>query len=119
MDIDALLKGSGRQARSGFRRRGGGLFLELPGAPARRFGALPHRRLPGYGQMIGLSALAQAEPKALVKILGPVFQQLVEGEQPHGNKLPKRDLTLPSKPGCRRSPALLWLYCITSGYAEQ
>jgi AcrR family transcriptional regulator len=28
-------------------------------------------------QMIGLSALAKAEPKALVKILGPVFQQLV------------------------------------------
>jgi AcrR family transcriptional regulator len=28
-------------------------------------------------QMIGLSALAGAEPKALVKILGPVFQQLV------------------------------------------
>jgi hypothetical protein len=37
-----------------------------------------------------------------VKILGPVFQQLVEGEQPHGNKLPKRDLTLPLKPGRRR-----------------
>ena len=28
-------------------------------------------------QMISLSALAKAEPKALVKILGPVFQQLV------------------------------------------
>jgi AcrR family transcriptional regulator len=28
-------------------------------------------------QMIGLSALAEAEPRALVKILGPVFQQLV------------------------------------------
>lgn len=40
----------------------------------------------------------RVEPKALVKILGPVFQQLVEGEQPHGNELPKRDLTLPSKP---------------------
>jgi AcrR family transcriptional regulator len=33
-------------------------------------------------QMIGLSPLAQAEPKALVKILGPLFQQLVEGERP-------------------------------------
>jgi hypothetical protein len=31
-------------------------------------------------QMIGLSALAEAEPKALVKILESVFQQLVEGE---------------------------------------
>ncbi len=35
-------------------------------------------------QMIGLSALAEAEPKALVKILGPVFQQIIEGEQPPG-----------------------------------
>ena len=34
-------------------------------------------------QMIGLSALAEAEPKALVKILGPVFQQLVEGKAEH------------------------------------
>jgi AcrR family transcriptional regulator len=31
-------------------------------------------------QMIGLSALAETEPKALVKILGPVFQQLIEGK---------------------------------------
>jgi AcrR family transcriptional regulator len=30
-------------------------------------------------QMIGLSPLAEAEPEALVAILGPVFQQLVEG----------------------------------------
>jgi hypothetical protein len=30
-------------------------------------------------QMIGLSALARAEPKTLVKILGPMFQQLIEG----------------------------------------
>ena len=29
-------------------------------------------------QMIGLSALAEAEPAALVKILAPLFQQLVE-----------------------------------------
>src|SRR6266851_4361544 len=35
-------------------------------------------------QMIGLSALGEAEPKELVKILAPVFQQLVEGEQPPG-----------------------------------
>ena len=32
-------------------------------------------------QMIGLSALAEAEPKALVKLLAPVFQQLVEGKR--------------------------------------
>jgi AcrR family transcriptional regulator len=38
-------------------------------------------------QMIGLSALAEADPKALMKILGPVFQLLVEGERPRGNKL--------------------------------
>jgi AcrR family transcriptional regulator len=32
-------------------------------------------------QMIGLSALAEADPKALVRILQPVLQQLVEGNQ--------------------------------------
>jgi hypothetical protein len=32
-------------------------------------------------QMIGLSALAKAEPAALIKILAPFFQQLTEGEQ--------------------------------------
>ena len=29
-------------------------------------------------QMIGLSPLAEADPEALVRILGPVFQQLVD-----------------------------------------
>jgi AcrR family transcriptional regulator len=38
-------------------------------------------------QMIGLSALAEAESAALIKILSPVLQQLVEGEQPNGDKL--------------------------------
>jgi hypothetical protein len=33
-------------------------------------------------QMIGLSALADADPKALVKILGPIIQQIVDGEPP-------------------------------------
>jgi len=33
-------------------------------------------------QMIGLSALAKAEPRALAKILGSMLQQLVEGERP-------------------------------------
>jgi hypothetical protein len=28
-------------------------------------------------QMIGLTALAKAEPKALVKVLGPLFEQLL------------------------------------------
>jgi hypothetical protein len=41
-------------------------------------------------QMIGLSALAEAEPAALIKILSPVLQQLVEGEQPSGDKLAMR-----------------------------
>jgi AcrR family transcriptional regulator len=41
-------------------------------------------------QMIGLSALAEADPKALVKILGPVFQLLVETAKPRGNKRDKR-----------------------------
>jgi hypothetical protein len=39
-------------------------------------------------QMIGLTALAEAEPEALVKILGPLFQQLIEGERPDGDKAP-------------------------------
>ncbi|WP_455270842.1 TetR/AcrR family transcriptional regulator [Rhizobium herbae] len=33
-------------------------------------------------QMIGLSALAEADPKDLVKILGPMFQSLIDGELP-------------------------------------
>ena len=41
-------------------------------------------------QMIGLSALAKADPAALIKILAPLFQQLVEGEQPSGDKLADR-----------------------------
>jgi hypothetical protein len=32
--------------------------------------------------MIGLSALAEADPKDLVKILGPMFQSLIDGELP-------------------------------------
>ncbi len=32
-------------------------------------------------QMIGLSALAEADPKTLVRILRPLLQQLVEGNQ--------------------------------------
>ncbi len=33
-------------------------------------------------QMIGLPALAKAKPDVLVNILGPVFQQLIDGRQP-------------------------------------
>jgi AcrR family transcriptional regulator len=33
-------------------------------------------------QMIGLRALVKVEPEALVKILGPLFQQLIDGGQP-------------------------------------
>ena len=32
-------------------------------------------------QMIGISPLTEVDPKALVKILGPVFDQLIKGEQ--------------------------------------
>ena len=37
-------------------------------------------------QMIGLSALAEADHKELVKILAPLFQQLVEGVTPSRNQ---------------------------------
>jgi AcrR family transcriptional regulator len=33
-------------------------------------------------QMIGLPALAEAQPATLVKLLAPVFQQLIEGNKP-------------------------------------
>jgi AcrR family transcriptional regulator len=41
-------------------------------------------------QSIGLSALVEADPKALMKILGPVFQLLVDGERPCASKLPDK-----------------------------
>jgi AcrR family transcriptional regulator len=37
-------------------------------------------------QMIGLTALTDAEPKALAKILGPVLQLLLEGARPEGTR---------------------------------
>ena len=40
-------------------------------------------------QMIGLSALTDAKPEDLAKILGPVFQQLIDGEQPGSGKRAK------------------------------
>jgi AcrR family transcriptional regulator len=40
-------------------------------------------------QVIGLSALAEAEPSALIKVLAPLFQQLIEGAQPGGDNRSK------------------------------
>jgi AcrR family transcriptional regulator len=40
-------------------------------------------------QMIGLSPLTEADPKALVKILGPVFEQLIKGERSGDDTSPK------------------------------
>jgi AcrR family transcriptional regulator len=40
-------------------------------------------------QMIGLSALAEAEPSVLIKVLAPLFQQLIEGTQPGADKRPE------------------------------
>ncbi len=37
-------------------------------------------------QMIGLSSLTKAKPKDLVKVLAPLFQQLVEDRAPGGSK---------------------------------
>ncbi len=39
-------------------------------------------------QMIGLAALAEADPKTLVRILRPIFQQLVEGNRTRRIKPP-------------------------------
>lgn len=35
-------------------------------------------------QMIGLSALAEAEPEALVRVLAPLFERLVDGGRDAG-----------------------------------
>jgi AcrR family transcriptional regulator len=40
----------------------------------------------GMRQMIGLSALAKAEPAALMRLLTPLFTQLLEGEYVHKKK---------------------------------
>lgn len=40
-------------------------------------------------QMIGLTALAKAEPETLLKVLAPLFQRIIEGEQASGDKLTK------------------------------
>ena len=43
-------------------------------------------------QMIGLSALTNAKPKDLVKILAPLFQQLLEGAYPAKTASAKRSV---------------------------
>jgi len=52
-------------------------------------------------QMIGLSALAEADPQALVKVLGPVFQQLVGVAHPRANKRLTRSRPPSRPPGNR------------------
>jgi AcrR family transcriptional regulator len=55
----------------------------LAGALAPQRAALVLSLVAGFQvmrQMIGLSALAEAEPEDLVKILGPLFQRLLDGE---------------------------------------
>jgi AcrR family transcriptional regulator len=37
-------------------------------------------------QMIGLSALAKTDPKILLRLLAPVFQQLIDGDAPNTNR---------------------------------
>jgi AcrR family transcriptional regulator len=44
-------------------------------------------------QMIGLSALAETEPKVLIKILGPAFQHLIEPSRYVPSNAPKRSRT--------------------------
>ncbi|HEV2169899.1 MAG TPA: TetR/AcrR family transcriptional regulator, partial [Candidatus Binatus sp.] len=56
----------------------------LSGAMAPQRAAMVLSLIAGFQvmrQMIGLSALAKANPVELVKILGPVFQKLVDGER--------------------------------------
>ena len=36
--------------------------------------------------MIGLSALTEAERSTLIRVLAPLFQQLIKGAQPAGEK---------------------------------
>jgi len=60
------------------------LTSALPGAHAAERAGLLLAFVAGIQvmrQMIGLSALAECPPEVLVKILGPVFQQLWTGER--------------------------------------
>jgi hypothetical protein len=71
MDVDVLLNGSGRQARSAFRRRGGGLFLELLGAPA---AALVLSLIAGFQVGVAAAALRKVTTRTPEKAsLGQLF----------------------------------------------
>ena len=57
----------------------------LRGALAPQRAALVLSLIAGFQvmrQMIGLTALAETQPETLVKILAPLFQQIVEGNRP-------------------------------------
>ena len=61
----------------------------LRGALAPQRAALVLSLIAGFQvmrQMIGLSALADTDPDTLAKLLAPVFQQLVKGEQPSSSR---------------------------------
>jgi AcrR family transcriptional regulator len=65
------------------------LASALSGALAPQRAALVLSLVAGFQvmrQMIGLTALAKAEPADLVKILTPVLRQLIEGEQAEGKR---------------------------------
>jgi hypothetical protein len=49
-------------------------------------------------QMIGLQALTDAEPEALVGILTPLFQQLMAGERSKGKMPVKKRAKQPRRP---------------------
>lgn len=61
------------------------LAAVLQGALAPQRAALVLALVAGFQvmrQMMGLSALAEAKPETLVTLLGPLFQQLVDGDRP-------------------------------------
>src|SRR5262249_21573095 len=65
----------------------------LSGALAPQRAALVLSLIAGFQvmrQMLGLPPLAEAEPRRLVALLGPVCEQLIAGVQPSGGKVPKR-----------------------------
>jgi hypothetical protein len=53
-------------------------------------------------QMIGLSPLTEADPKALAQILGPLFERLIKGERPGGDTAPRGTGSASTTPGSRR-----------------
>jgi hypothetical protein len=56
--------------------------LPLPGELAPQRAAVMLSLIAGFQlmrQMMGLTDLARADPKSLVKVLGPIFDQLLKG----------------------------------------